>query len=273
MQALLDQVGTVMREVAAAEALPRWRNLADGDIAEKTGPEDVVTVADRAVEAALGPRLMALMPGSAVVGEEAVHADPAILHELHGDRAVWVIDPIDGTSAFAAGSPDFAVMVALVRDRTPIAGWILIPVRDALTMGAKGGGVWHTEGRGARRQLTPPGVRAAGLGDLRGAVGRKKTDPAMQARIQAAAPRFKSMTPAICAGIEYPRLVSGQLDFSFYNKSEPWDHLPGLAMAAELGFSYAKHDGSPYLPGDNEGGLLVAPDGPTWNAIRDALIG
>lgn len=267
----IERVGAIMQEIAIAEALPRWRNLADGDIVEKTGPEDVVTVADRAVEAALGTRLAALVPGSVVVGEEAVHADPAVLGALDGDGAVWVIDPIDGTSAFAAGSPDFAVMVALVEKRELAAGWILVPVRGVLTMGGRDNGVWRiANGKSQRLDMRPVPIN---LSQMRGAVGRKRTDPARQARIAAAAAQFNSISPAICAGIEYPRLAAGELDFALYNKSEPWDHLPGLAIAAELGFHYAKHDGSPYRPGDNEGGLLVAPNPQTWMAIRDTLIG
>ena len=47
---------------------------------------------------------------------------------LDGDAPVWVLDAVDGTSNFAKGSPDFAVMVALVRRRQTIAGWIFRPV-------------------------------------------------------------------------------------------------------------------------------------------------
>ena len=119
----IERVAAIIREVAAAEALPRWRNLGSGDIIEKAGPDDLVTVADRAVEVALSQRLVDLLPGACVVGEEAVHADPRRLELFKSDGPVWVIDPIDGTSAFAKGSPDFAVMVGLVEK----GDWPLVP--------------------------------------------------------------------------------------------------------------------------------------------------
>src|SRR6185437_792815 len=96
------------------EVMPRFEKLESGDISEK-GPGDLVTVADIAAEHRLTPALRGLLPGSLVVGEEAVAADPAVLALLDGDDYVWVVDPIDGTANFAAGIPLFAVMVALIR--------------------------------------------------------------------------------------------------------------------------------------------------------------
>lgn len=267
----LDRVDQIIREVAEAEAIPRWRNLADGDIVEKAGPDDVVTVADRAVEVALSRRLTGLMPGSVVVGEEAVHANPDLLGLLRTDGAVWIIDPIDGTSAFAAGSPDFAVMVGLSVGQELVAGWILRPVAREMTFGGRGAGVWRSTTGSASTRLTPVAVPGR-IADMRGAIGRRRTDPARAARIAASAHRFASIEPAICAGIEYPRLLAGDIHFALYNKSEPWDHLPGLAMASELGFHYARHDGTPYQPGDNTGGLLVATDRDRWNDIKSVIL-
>src|SRR3546814_9282988 len=58
-------------------------------------------------------RLTDLLPGSLVVGEEAVHAEPALMDQLASDAPVWILDPIDGTRNFAHGRPVFAIMVAL----------------------------------------------------------------------------------------------------------------------------------------------------------------
>ena len=268
----LARVAAIVREVAEIEALPRWRNLAHGDIVEKDGPNDVVTVADRAVEEALTQRLPALMPGSVVVGEEAVFAEPARLGLLRGSDPVWIIDPIDGTAHYAAGKPDFAVMVGLIVDGEPVAGWLHIPVTGELTAAVRGEGVWRFVSNGASSRLTPRPA-PTGLAEMSGVVGRKRSDPEREARVAAAGSRFRSVGRAICAGLDYPNLCDGSLDFSLYNKSEPWDHLPGLALVSELGFHYARHDGTPYRPGDNEGGLLVAPDERLWREVHAAIIG
>ena len=95
---------------------------------------------------------------------------------------------------------------------------------------------------------------------------------AIRQRLDAARSEFRAISGSVCAGIDYAHLLTGGAQFALYTKSEPWDHLPGLALAQELGFHYAKHDGSAYRPGDNTGGLLIAPDAATWQAIRTLLL-
>ncbi len=265
-----DAVAEVIRAVAAAEVLPRWRNLGAGDVVEKDGPADLVTVADKACEIALTARLAALLPGSRVVGEEAVSVDPSQLELLTGSAPVWVVDPIDGTSAFAAGEPEFAVMVALVADRELAAGWIYAPVAGDMTFGARGAGVWQ-ETAGGRVRLQPP-PKVEGLGSLVGVIGRRAFSDSERERVLAKERHFRRFGPVVCAGIDYPKLAAGQSHFALYNKSEPWDHLAGLAMLSELGFHFAKHDGTAYRPGDNTGGLLIAPDAALWQQIRAILL-
>ena len=156
---------------------------------------------------------------------------------------VWVIDPIDGTSAFAKGDPDFAVMVALVRGEELLAGWILAPVSGEIHMAERGAGVW----RDRRRQKRSSGAAAHSGGAQRSRRTSRAPGDDRRAsrsdRIRAPA-TFAALRDVSCAGIDYPRLLTGEAHFAVYNKSEPWDHLPGLAMAQELGFVFSKHDGS-----------------------------
>ena len=267
----IQRVAEIVRNVAAEEALPRWRNLGQGDITEKAGPDDLVTVADRAVEIALSRQLVDVLPGSRVVGEEGVHADPRRLDLFKCDAPIWVIDPIDGTSAFAKGSPDFAVMVGLVEKGELVAGWILAPVTGDFVCGRRSEGVWRSSGSGFQRLPRP--ARLENISGMCGFTGRKLMTAERQARIDAARHRFARIDAAICAGIDYARLLGGAAHFALYAKTEPWDHIPGLALAAEQGFHIAKHDGTPYHPGDNTGGLLIAPGRKSWAEIHALLIG
>jgi fructose-1,6-bisphosphatase/inositol monophosphatase family enzyme len=91
--------------------------------------------------------------------------------------------------------------------------------------------------------------------------------------IKSRAGEFGALRNVSFAGMDYPRLLSGDAHFAIYNKSEPWDHLPGLAMASELGFAFAKHDGTAYRPGDNTGGLIVASNADVIADIRRLLLG
>jgi fructose-1,6-bisphosphatase/inositol monophosphatase family enzyme len=79
-------VEEAVRKAAAAEIMPRFRRLADHEVDQKSGPHDLVTDADRLTERYLTEVLGALLPGSVVVGEEAVHADPATYGAICGTR-------------------------------------------------------------------------------------------------------------------------------------------------------------------------------------------
>ena len=108
---------------------------------------------------------------------------------------------------------------------------------------------------------------------MTGLLGKRNITPERRAELQAKESHFKALEGVICAGIDYARIARGEAHFALYSKSEPWDHLPGLAILGGLGFHSGKYDGSPYRPGDNTGGLLVAPDPPSFARIRDVLIG
>ena len=267
---LLAEVTRIMSEVAAAEVMPRWRNLGSRDVSEKSGPDDLVTIADRKAEIALAERLAALLPGSVVVGEEAVAADATVIERLRGAGPVWVIDPIDGTQAFAAGEPEFTLMVALVEDGRAASGWILAPALETGLYGGAGSGVWQADARGPTplRRPTAPATTSAMIGLL----GKRNITPERRAELQAKERHFGALDPVIYAGIDYMRLARGEAHFALYSKSEPWDHLPGLAILSALGFYAARHDGSPYRPGDNTGGLLVAPNEASFAAIKAVLL-
>ena len=149
----LDRVAQALAEVAEQEIMPRWRNLAAGDVREKTGPNDLVTVADEAAEHALAARLPDLLPGSIMIGEESVEKDRGLLDVLKGDQPVWIVDPVDGTKNFAEGSDRFGVMVALVERDVTIAAVIYEPVTGRALMAEAGGGAELVDRSGERTRL------------------------------------------------------------------------------------------------------------------------
>ena len=123
-----DAVFTAIVDTANAVVLPRFQNLGDGEIDTKTSPTDLVTIADREAEVRLTAALTAILPGSVVVGEEAVSADPRVLDAIAGDAPVWIVDPVDGTRNFAAGQTPFCVMVGLAVAGVQVGAWIWRPI-------------------------------------------------------------------------------------------------------------------------------------------------
>jgi len=270
----LKDIAALMAEVARIEITPRFRALAQGDWREK-GPGDIVTIADERAEAALAPRLQALLPGSVVLGEEAAAKDPALFDLLRGDHPVWIIDPIDGTANFAEGKVEFCSMLALVLGDQLLASWIHEPLADRTTCASAGGGV---QVFGPSRDAVPPAlVEAAEAGRLRGvmAVGHKGRADLLQR-----ANHLKSQLPIDqvrslrCAGFDYLRLLAGELDFLLFSGVMPWDHAPGALLIAEQGglAGYLGDDGhyraSHALAAQ---GVLAASRQADWHAIAAQL--
>lgn len=89
-----------------------------------------VTVADRLAEALIEKALSDITPGVPFVGEEAV--SEGRIPDLGGAPCFWLVDPLDGTSDFIAGSPDYTVNIALIRDGVPSLGVIYAPAHGSL---------------------------------------------------------------------------------------------------------------------------------------------
>ncbi|HTA89279.1 MAG TPA: inositol monophosphatase family protein [Polyangiaceae bacterium] len=268
MTQLLDALGELLKEVSEREILPRWKHLADGDITSKasaTDPDDLVTVADRAAESFLTVRLPALLPGSLVIGEEAVSQNPSQLDALHADRPVWLVDPVDGTKNFAAGEESFGVMVALVERGEILISGIYLPVEGDLYLAERGSGAtWNGRGLVAR---------APGPSELSGTLYTRLMPPAVLASLNTRPERLTLAPSPQCAALEYTRLARGERDFALYYRLFPWDHAPGVLILREAG-GVARHpNGGEYAPRDDRPLLLAAADEPRWEAVRRALVG
>lgn len=265
--ALPAAVEAAVRQVVAAEVVPRWRALADADIAVKTGPHDLVTTADRRAEQRLTEQLTALLPGSVVVGEEAVSADPAVLDLLHGDAPVWVVDPVDGTAAFVRGDDGFATLVALVHRGEPLASWTYAPIR----------GLFATAVRGHGAHLGGTRLRTAAGGD--GPLRLWTSNPVYRTDAERSALDGLAASGAVCrscscAGLAYLDVARGLMDGVAFFWESPWDHAAGLLLTAEAGGSSLTAGGVPFaIPGGNTLPFTVARDAATAARVIDLLGG
>jgi len=251
----IARVDAAIREVAAAEIMPRFRNLAEADMREKQ-PGQLVTVADTEAERRLTPMLMDLLPGSVVVGEEGVAEDTSRLAWVASEASVWLVDPVDGTQNFAEGKPVFATMVALLRQGRAVASWIYDPVSGRMAMAEQGSGAFFDDARLAVTAAVPvEGMRAR----LSGKAAKRLHD------------KVGSIFNLRCAGHEYLTLARGDAHFGLYRRLYPWDHAPGELLFREAGGFAARLDGSAYDPAEVDASLLLAPDRDSWAALQ-ALI-
>lgn len=262
------RVGEILRHVAREELLPRHRKLAGHQIFAKPNevdPDDIVTEADLAVEGRLGPELTSLLPGSVLVGEEGATADPRLLEAIGGDAPAWVLDPLDGTKNFAAGSDAFGTMLALVRRGETLASWIHLTIPDRLFVAERGAGAFcdgsRLDSRFVRLPESPVGTlytafMPAGTRDavLAGAEGTYLPRPIPGS-----------------AAIEYTTLATAAKDFVVYFRLHPWDHAPGALLLEEAGGSVRHPDGRPYRPVDRHEVTLAVRDRSGFEALRERL--
>lgn len=262
-RSLTPAVLAVMQKAARRAIMPRYQALAAHEIDAKAA-DDVVTVADKEAELILAEGLARLLGEAAIVGEEAAHADPALLERL-GDALCWIIDPIDGTNNYAAGKPPFGIMVALAEAGETKAGWIYDPLSGRLCHAHRGGGAFIDDVQvSARCTGNVPPVAAISLVFM-----DQDRREAMKAHI---APHYALVDIPRCAAEQYPRLVLGVNDVSIFERTLAWDHAAGVLFVNEAGGKAARPDGRPYRVDEAHlPGLIGAASPALWDDLAARL--
>jgi len=265
---LLQGLDEIVRDVAEREIAPRYQRLLPSDVFGKPSvedPTDLVTAADRAAEAELTRLLPELVPGSSVVGEEAVSADPTVLERLRGAAPVWIVDPLDGTRNFAAGHGPFGTMVALVRNGELLASAIYLIETRRMFSAEPGAGAFCN---GVR--ILP---RAPSEDVLAGTVYVRFMPEDAAHLVTERGAKHRQLPGVICAAHEYTQIASGQKDYVHYYRLLPWDHAPGALIVREAGGVVRHPDGRDYDVFDRRESTILAPDEQTWQRARLELFG
>ncbi|MET7390820.1 inositol monophosphatase family protein [Streptomyces sp. NPDC005529] len=261
-----SDVEEVIRQAAAAEIMPRFRQLAAHEIDQKSGPHDLVTDADRKAEEFLTGALTALLPGSVVVGEEAVHADPASYGAIGGAAPVWIVDPVDGTRQFVHGDSGFCTLVALVLDGVVHASWTYAPAREEFATAIRGRGA-VLDGVPLRSGSPEPDR------DLDVAMSHPDytTDEQKRALLGL---RSEGVVARPCgsAGLEYLAVARGELDATAFSWEAAWDHAAGLLLVEEAGGTHRTLGGEPFrVTGGNALPFTAARDEATARRVMALL--
>lgn len=263
MNSLDTAVHALIQRVTEAVILPRYRNLAEGEVEDKGG-NDPVTIADRESEAMLREGLAQIDSSPAFVGEEAAHADPSTLDHLNGD--CWIVDPIDGTRNFAAGKPPFGIIVARAENGEAKSGWIYdcFTKRFCVAHAQQGATVDDARITAQSTGRTPP-LAAISLIFMEEA--RRQ---ATKAHI---APEYELVDIPYCAAEQYPRLALGVNDVSIFERTLAWDHAAGALWLNEAGGKAARPDGSPYRVDEKDRtGLLAAASPDLWDELANLYL-
>jgi myo-inositol-1(or 4)-monophosphatase len=239
---LADLAEAIAREAGA----PLRDAFRDGvsRISEKSSPTDLVSEADQEAERLIRERLATARPGDGVLGEEQGDAE--------GSTGVrWVVDPLDGTTNFLFGIPQWAVSIACEDAGGTLAGVVYDPMRDE---------VWRAE-RDGPALLDGEPIRPSQRRDLATALVStgfgydaevRRAQAAVAARVL---PAVRDLRRLGSAALDLAWTAAGRYDAFYEHGLNAWDVAAGELICVRAGLE--RRDLAPIGPSNP--GLLVAP--------------
>ena len=203
-------------------------------IQSKGTPSNYVTDCDRKVQEFLTEKLLECLPGSCVLGEESNTWDIT-------SEAVWIVDPIDGTSNFIRSLGASVISIALLRRNQLEIGVIYNPYREELFYGEKGHGAWLN---GNRIHVSDRDFSHSILFSAM-SVYDKRFAPACMNIISKVYQEADDFRRFGAAAFETAQLASGRGELYFEMRIAPWDAAAGALLIEEAGgyWECLYHDG------------------------------
>jgi len=223
-----DLAESIAREAAALAVRRRTEGVEVAD--RKSSIVDVVTAADREVEALVRARIAEARPEDAFHGEESGTGTGT-------SGVTWVVDPIDGTVNYLYGSPEYAVSIGVVRGSAdpatwePIAGVVVAPATGVVHRAVSGEGATRD---GVRLRVRTP----ASLAETLVATGfgytadRRREQVAVLAGLVG---EVRDIRRGGSAALDSCAVGAGTVDAYYERGVNPWDIAAGSVVAREAG--------------------------------------
>jgi myo-inositol-1(or 4)-monophosphatase len=223
-EAFLSEV----REIAglgAAQLMKYWRALEPDQISEKAR-NDLVSAADLASEKAIIGAIHKRFPEHRILSEEAGWSTPSV------SGPTWIVDPLDGTTNFIHGIPQFAISIGVAEEGAVEFGVILDPVKNDVFSAARGRGAWWN---GKRCRISS----RDGLGGALLATGfpfkaHRLLDPYL-AIFRDVFLQCKAVRRPGAAALDLAYTAAGLFDGFFEFQLSAWDVAAGSLLVEEAG--------------------------------------
>jgi myo-inositol-1(or 4)-monophosphatase len=219
----LEEIAELVRRAAAEELMARFEAVR----AETKADGSLITEADLAMQQRLQRELAAGWPAVRLLGEEMPAGQQAQLLASPGD-GLWCLDPLDGTSNFAAGIPFFGVSLALLSDSGVRAAIVHDPARDECFTALQGEGAW-LNGQTLTVSRSP-----ASIGEAMAMVDLKRLpDPLIRALARRAP--YRSQRSFGSVALDWCWVACGRCQLYLHGGQKLWDYAAGQLIANESG--------------------------------------
>ena len=212
-----------------------------------------VTEADRRAEEYIAKALKDSIAGIPVVGEESVAQGEA--YDLSGEEYFWLVDPLDGTREFVAGSPEFTVNIALVKNGVPVLGVIYAPAKgEMFSSCGEGTAVRWLEETGNEKPIRVRRPSRNGLIVIasKNRAGAELDKFLEEQKVEKVIRRGSSLK--ICA------VASGKADiYPGFGQTCEWDTAAGQAILTAAGGEIVSMDGRPLIYGGRDKNFYNPP--------------
>lgn len=203
----------------------------------KTGDNNqVLTETDLAVGKLLVDAVKSTFPDHNIIDEEAGVVD-------NGSNFTWVIDPIDGTSNFAAGLPHYGIMIGLLDGATPVAGGVALPAFQEIYVAEKGKGA-SCNGERLGVSSEPNLLNALvtyGIDGHQEAPERTMTETEMLGRIVLGIRNLRSSNSTF----DIMMTARGRYGACMNRTSKIWDNVAPQIIVEEAGGTWTDFEGKP----------------------------
>jgi myo-inositol-1(or 4)-monophosphatase len=223
---------------------------------------DFVTEVDRAAEGLIAEVLTREAPESVIVGEEL---SPK---RMPRGELVWIVDPLDGTTNFLHGYPQYAVSIGCVVDGKLAAGVIHDVCRKRTYRAIRGGGAFEEDTRLSVSAVTEPRRALIGTGFPFKALNLLHMYLSQFAAVIGAASGIRR---AGAAALDLADVAAGRLDGFWELQLAPWDVAAGALLIREAGGIITRPDGAADVLSSDGNGSIVAGNAIIHKWLMDLL--
>ena len=234
-QLAADRAAAFLRRQEGSQAPESW---------SEKGRADFVTEVDRESERLIAETLTGAFPGSAVVGEELTPAAAGGSAAGLPSGVAWVVDPLDGTTNFLHRFPYYAVSIAALLDREPVAAVVQHVPPGIRYHAVKGGGAWQDEAPLHVSAVREPRQALIGTGFPFKTVEQL---PQYQAQFGAVLWNTAGVRRPGSAALDLCDVAAGRFDGFWELVLAPWDVAAGTLIAREAGGIVTGLDGTPHV--------------------------